>query len=356
MKRRWRIACLWAACAIAAQGQAPFSVGYQKRAQISVTGATAAYSLDSNIAEASAANGVVEVLGKAPGSTNIVIVTPAGVQSLAVTVPMPPPVLPPGFEPPGRTGAGETGTYEVRYNSDPGQITNSLEMKRIQGESFLRLQVVNANLFSAGSSTSTVGFPFLAYEIKHPNYDLTFVDQAVINSPFTLDGYLVRGFHMREGPWQFHGGFTSVATFQGLFLTTDREYVAGISRLFRLNSDNSLQGNVYYFRNPESQQLVSSQGAVGSLVYNFKKSDKIRFLSELGLSHGLGFAARGSYDDERDHIVGNFRTQSRSFVSLAINNQQADPEALRLDGPEPIRFQFAVVAAEDIYQQHDAQF
>ncbi len=41
----------------------------------------------------------------------------------------------------------------------------------------------------------------------------------------------------------------------------------------------------------------------------------------MGLSHGLGFAARGSYDDEKDHIMGSFRTQSRSFASLAINNQ-----------------------------------
>ena len=55
---------------------APLSVGYQKRIQLPVAGATAAYSLDSNIAEASAANGMVEILGKAPGSTNVVVVTP----------------------------------------------------------------------------------------------------------------------------------------------------------------------------------------------------------------------------------------------------------------------------------------
>src|SRR6266853_1439512 len=322
MKRCWSFVLLWTACCLAAQGQSlPLVVAYQKTLEFPVAGATAAYSLDSNIADATAANGIVAILAKSPGSTNIVIVTPAGAQTLAVTVPVPPSVLPPGFEPPERQGAGENGTYEFRYNSDPGQITNSIELKRTQGQSFTRMQVINANLFSAGGSTSAVGFPFLAYQISRPNTDITFVDKNVLNSPLTLDGFLVRGFHIRQGPWQFHGGFTSIATFQGLFLATDREYAAGISRLFRLNEANSLEANAYYFQNPDSQQSFSSNGGVGSLVYRLKLTDKGNFLAELGVSHGVGFATRGSYDDKRNHVIGNFRTQSRNFASLAVNNQ-----------------------------------
>src|ERR1700704_1112232 len=112
MKRCWSLVLLATACCLAAQGQSPLSVAYQKTIQLPVAGATAAYSLDSNIADATAANGMVEVRGKAPGSTNIVVVTPAGAQTLAVTVPMPPAVLPPGFEPPEHQGTGESGTYE----------------------------------------------------------------------------------------------------------------------------------------------------------------------------------------------------------------------------------------------------
>src|ERR1700757_2757474 len=118
MKWWWSLVLILAAYAVAAQGQSPLSVGYQKTVQINVSGATAAYSLDSNIVDASASNGIVEILGKAPGSTNIVVVTPAGVQTIPITVPVPPPVLPPGFEPPERVNAAETGNYEFRYNSD----------------------------------------------------------------------------------------------------------------------------------------------------------------------------------------------------------------------------------------------
>lgn len=299
----------------------PLIVGYQKAVDLSVAGATAAYSLDASIVEASAINGVVTVTGKAPGSTNVVVVTAAGVQTVAVTVPVPPPTLPPGFEPPERQNAAEVGVYEFRYNSDPSQVTNSLDLKRMQGQSFTRMQVVNANLFSSNSATSAVGFPFLSYEIGRPNTDITFLDKDVANSPLTLDNYLVRGFHLREGAWEFHGGFTSVATFQNLFLATDREYTAGISRLFHIDKATSLEANIYYFQNPESLRTIATNGAVGSLVYRFKLKDKGNFLAELGVSHGVGFASRGNYDDQRTHITGDFRIQSRDFASLAVNNQ-----------------------------------
>jgi hypothetical protein len=321
MKRCWSLVLLAIACCLAAQGQSPISVAYQKTLQLPVAGATAAYSLDSNIADATATNGVVEIVGKAPGSTNIIVVTSAGAQTLAVTVPVPPSVLPVGFEPPERQGSGETGTYEFRYNSDPSQITNSIELKRTQGKSFTRMQVINANLFSAGGSTSAIGFPFMAYQISRPQTDMTFVDKNVLNSPLTLDGFLVRGFHLRQGPWEFHGGFTSIATFQGLFLATDREYTAGVSRLFKIDDANSLEANAYYFQNPDSQRAFASNGAVGSVVYRRKLSDKGNFLAELGMSHGLGFATRGSYDDKRNHVLGNFHIQSSNFASLAVNNQ-----------------------------------
>src|SRR6266853_3384531 len=108
MKRCWSFVLLWTACCLAAQGQSPpLVVAYQKTLELPVAGATAAYSLDSNIADATAANGVVEIVGKAPGSTNIVVVTSAGAQTLAVTVPVPPSVLPAGFEPPERQGIVE---------------------------------------------------------------------------------------------------------------------------------------------------------------------------------------------------------------------------------------------------------
>jgi hypothetical protein len=336
MKGLRSLVVLLAACTLAAWGQVPLSVSYQKRVQVPVTGATAAYSLDSSIAEAFAANGLITITGNSPGTTNVVVVTEAGVQTLAVNVPMPPPVLPPGFERPERSQFGESGVYEFRYNSDPGQITNSVDLKRVQGQAFERLQTVNANLFSAGSSSSRVGFPFLAYEISRPRRDYIFLDQMVGNSPLTLDGYMVRGMHVREGDWQFHGGFTSVATFQNLFLATDREYLGGVSRSFRIDDSSAVQANFFYFQNPDSQQLVARSGVVGTLAYHYAMKDRARLLTEWGFGRGRAFAARGNYDDEKNHVSGNLRVTSRNFASLAVNSQRgrfADLNATRKLGP-----------------------
>src|ERR1700730_9033831 len=153
-------------------GQAPITVGYQKKIEVPIAGSTAAYSLNSNIVEVTGSSGYVEILGKAPGATNIVVITSAGVQTLAVVVPQPPPNYPPGFVPPREGGVAEDGRYEVRYTSDPAQVINSIEFKRTQGDSFSRLQVTNSNLFST-TSGSVVGFPLVSYEISRPRRDLT---------------------------------------------------------------------------------------------------------------------------------------------------------------------------------------
>ena len=337
MKRWWRFGIFGALCISTAMAQVsppsartetrdaagvPFSVGFHKRIEVPIAGATAAYSLDSTIAEAAAANGIVEIAGTGPGSTTIVVVTSAGVQTLSVVVPQPAPSYPPGFVPPLSEGSvGERGSYEVRYNSNPGQLTNAVEFIRTQGDSFNRMQITNATLFSSSSNQSMFGFPLATYEISRPHYDLTFIDQQVSDSPLTLDGYLVRGLHVREGGWQFHGGFTSVAIFQGLFLSTDPEYLAGLSRTFSLQGFGSLEGGFYYFQNPRKELTVAGNGGLGSLTYRLKYKDKAKFLTEAAVSHwGLAFAARGNYEDKKTRVVGNFRIVPQRFASLAVNN------------------------------------
>src|SRR5579862_4407315 len=68
-----------------------------KTVTFEVTGATAAYSLDASLAEATADNGMVSIEGKQPGTTHIVVVTPSGTETIEVLITTPPPHYPPGF-------------------------------------------------------------------------------------------------------------------------------------------------------------------------------------------------------------------------------------------------------------------
>ncbi|HLZ00008.1 MAG TPA: carboxypeptidase regulatory-like domain-containing protein [Candidatus Angelobacter sp.] len=309
---------------LAAEAQSPLLVVYQKTVEVNIPEATAAYSLDSAVADVRiTGNGRLLVQGRAPGTTNIVVVTAAGIQSIQVTVPVPAPVYPAGFIPPAQEGSTvESGSYEVRYNNDPSQLTNTLVMKREQGDSFERVQVVNATFFSATSSQSQIGFPLASYEISHSRWGVVAVDQLVDNSPLTLDHTLVRGLHFRWHDWQFHGGFTMIATFQGLFLVTDPEEVLGLSRSFHLNEDQSLVANLYYFKNPASQANVASSGFTGSLAWKLKYKNRANLISEAGAGRSLAFASRGNLDTDHTHMNGDFRVQPASFASLALNNQR----------------------------------
>ena len=301
--------------------ESPISVGFHREVQISIAGTTAAYSLDSSVAEATGSNGIVRLSGTGPGETNIVVVTASGVQTLSVVVPKPPPSYPPGFVPPSNEGgAAERGSYEIRYSSDPGQLTNSIDLTRTQGGSVNRFQLTSATLFSNSATQTIYGFPLASYQIGRPHYDVTFVDKQVGDAPLTLDGYLVRGLHVQAGDWQFHGGFTSVAVFQGVFLSTDPEYVAGLSRKFSLHKYGSLEGGFYYFQNPHNN--VVNSGGLASLTYRLTHADNAKLLVETGASHGtLALAARGDYNDKTSHVAGNFRVVPQRFASLEVNNQ-----------------------------------
>ena len=317
---RWaRYIFLCFASAIAAVAQNGITVGYQKQIEITVSGATAAYSMDSLIADATAAQGTVVIEGRAPGTTSVIVVTPAGVQTLSVLVPQPPPSYPPGFEPPSSANGSEKGAYEFRYNSSPSQLTNSVDFTRTLGNSFDRMQVTTATLLS-NTSQGVFGIPLASYEISRPNRDVTLVDKQVDDAPLTLDNYLVRGLHIQEGPWQFHSGFTSVAIFQGLFLATDPEYLAGVSRSFSLQNHGSLEGSYYYFQNPRKELRTGNNGGVASFTYRLIR-DKGKFLAETGFSHGgLAIAARGDYNDKKNRIVGSFRIVPQRFAALALSN------------------------------------
>jgi len=321
MRRFSRLLRVWLLFAATALGQSSVSLPLKTTRNLQVANATAAYSLNSSIAEACAENGTVELLGKGVGVTSVVVVVPGGTTSIRVLVVASPAAPPPGLIPSAPAGnVGETGSYDVRYNSNPGQIVNGLEFLQREGDAFKRFQLIGANYLST-SSGSAVQFPLFSYEIGTPRRDLTVGDTTVSNSPLTVDGPLVRGFHLQQGPWVFHAGFASIATFQDIFLATDPEYAAGITRLFKLSPSAYVAANLYYFQNPAPETLISRNGLSGSLVYEYKPSRHFNVLGEIGLSRGVGVAGRVNFDDLKQAFAASFHYLPRDFASLALNNQ-----------------------------------
>jgi hypothetical protein len=293
----------------------------QKTVTFEVAGATAAYSLDGSLADATADSGVVSVTGKQPGTTHVVVVTPSGMQTFDVLVTTPPPHYPPGFVMPvNDTEAAQSGYIEGRYYSSPAQVQTQLDFSKIHGDDRTHVDVVETNLMGPlDPGQPRVALSSASYEIVTPHRDLTLFDKFVDESQLTINGSIIRGFHMLQDNWFVHAGYTTVATFAGLFLPVQPELVAGGGYRYPLTANSSLTGSFYQVRVPASD-LLGHPGSIGDIKYKFSPQKNIWFTAELGISRGIGGAEQLYYRTDRDSLTALVRYMPLRFASLGANN------------------------------------
>lgn len=293
----------------------------QKTITFELAGATAAYSLDESLAEASADNGVVSIAGKQPGTTHVVVIAPSGLQTFEVLVTTPPPHYPPGFVMPvSAVEAAESGYYEGRYYSSPAQVQNQLDFLKIDGDDQAHLHIVETNLVGPlDQGQPRIALSSASYQVVTPRRDITLFDQYVDESPLTINGSIVRGFHMRQDNWFVHAGYTSVATFDGLFLPAQPELVVGGGYRYPLTGNSSLTASFYRVQTPASD-LMGRSGNIGTIRYKYAPRETFWLTAEAGISRGIGAALRLYYKTERDHIVALVRYTPLAFASLSANN------------------------------------
>ena len=319
---RWRV-LLWVfPCCLVLPAQI-LTVDPQKNISFDVAGATAAYSLDASIAEASAENGRVSIAGIIPGKTHIVVISASDVQTFELLVTTPPPHYPPGFAMPiDGQEATQSGDHEARYISSPGQIQDQLDFVKIHGNDRTSVHIVETHLvgpIELGQPRTALSS--LSYQVITPRRNITLVDQYVDESPLTLNGAIVRGFHMRQDNWFLHADYSSVFAFQGLFLPTQPELAAGGGYRHSLTESSSVVASYYHFQIPASDTIGHS-GDVATLSYRYIPSDKFWLIAEAGISHGIGGAGQLYYQTDRDSLVGHVRFEPMLFASLGTNNLQ----------------------------------
>ncbi|ACO33614.1 MAG TPA: hypothetical protein DGA22_05685 [Acidobacterium sp.] len=267
-------------------------VQYRHTRSFTEPGVTAVYSLNTDVADAQAVPGGYEIVGRAPGQANVVVVTITGVHTLLVTVPAPvsrrrqtsglPSV-------PGQTV--QYGQYQFLYNNNPDEITNVENLTEIEGVRTIHIQITNADLFQANGQTP-IGFPLLSYQVSYPKRTLTLVDEMVDNSDLTLNGVLLRGIHYTTGAWEFHAGITSMTQFQDFLLPGNRYEVAGLSRSFRLSKHSSLKWNFYYFDTNTTVNYGAQTGGIGTVQYDLTLGHTLQASAEVGMGNGGAFSGK----------------------------------------------------------------
>ena len=302
-------------------GTPGISLGAGQTLRISIAGATAAYAIDPLYVDVSVAEGVVQVVGKFGGHTQIVVVTGGSLRTIPVDITAAAPIYPPGFIAPEVTTTGPvTGAYETRYNSDQQQLQNILDLTAQGSNRTTEFHMAATELLTEQPGESRLFLSSGSYRTFNANWDLTLLDQSVVNSPLTLNGPIIRGLHFKSRRWIVHAGYVSLATFQGFILPIHAEETAGISYAIPLTTNSRLTSNFYYFFAAPNSLTTGNSGAIGSLLYEYKPLHGPELQAEIGVGNGVGGAVHFHHSTAHDNLLFDLLEKPREFHSLSFDN------------------------------------
>jgi hypothetical protein len=275
-------------------------------------GATAAYAVSASIADVVAHDGSVFIYGRDSGSTQLVVITPQGLETclLEVVAPSPGPLASPA-----NAITKEPVTWDSQYSSDTTRLTNALDLAWRNATRTTRLQVVSVTDLRADGPSASSGLPYVSFQVSTPGRELVLGDRSVDLSPLTLEGTSLRGFHYRGRALEIHAGYTSSTLLGNLFLPASSEAAIGASyRLVR--GDSTFTPHFYYFSG--DSRSGGTPGPMTSLMYERGVSgDRLRVRGEVGYGRTLSAAMELTYADETNQLAINARHQPEGFSSVS---------------------------------------
>ncbi|HEV2720722.1 MAG TPA: hypothetical protein VG323_11935, partial [Thermoanaerobaculia bacterium] len=290
-----------AATAAAAQVDVPFHDSIVLRA----LGATAAYAVDPAVVDATAANGDVILYGKGAGRTQVVVVRDTGETTIDAAVAAPPTLVPQSKE-------SAAGRLETRYASAGRQIRNTVDFEHADGERRTETHLETARYGEFAGQQTSLTLPSVSYRIVTPGREITFFDRFVNESPLTVSGTTVRGFHFVDDRWRIHAGTTAYAAYQSFLLPAQRENVAGAGYAIPLSATSRLTPSLTVLHN----------GTVASLLYDYVVGERLVARGELGVSRGVAVAAQLSMLRERDQLRVDVRYRPDNFPTATLGEQR----------------------------------
>lgn len=266
------IALLFAAASIRADE--PLVLDAHESRVVATSGATAAYTLDTNVAEAAVRGGAVTLIARGAGATQLVVVSGPNVRTVSVIV---------------RTQrathvaaqnaaerAGDGGSVASRYSSSRGEVQSEVRMTARRGGV---AQSAQATILHGGAATGKAAIASASYTVTTPSMRVTALDEQVHVAPVVLEQQIVRGAHVETHGFQVHAGVTAPTFIDGFVLPMRRQFVAAASYAWKLSPSVTLEPT-----------LISTRGqAIASLLAAYDRGDALQIRGEL--AHGKGTAA-----------------------------------------------------------------
>ncbi|MGZ6124251.1 MAG: hypothetical protein ACXWLR_04780, partial [Myxococcales bacterium] len=273
-------------------------------------GATAAYAVDADVADATAADGRVTIRGRGRGTTSVSVVTDDGVETFTVIVDPPPPP----FRADASERAREGGNAAVAYDSGTSRIFTEIGLLSRGAERTLRFHLLGTGMLGERRGDALAALPNVSLGIEQGGRELVLLDDFVARSPLTVDGASLRGAHYRGDSLELHAGVSSPLLYEGFILPADPETVLGASYRIGLTGESSLTPAVYGF---PSARAGGTSGAIATLLYEYSIRP-LRLRAETGFGHRPGAALELSWESAAQSIWLDARYRPQGISSLGI--------------------------------------
>ena len=281
---------------------------------VSYPGATAAFALDAAVATVTIAGDRITIVGRAPGSTHVMIIAGDRTHSIHLVVGEPPPARAAATAMQSDGSAVVAGTLETRYVSSPEIVQTTARMFQQRGERSRELMIGGTQPLYDSPATR-FNIPIASYRIRNKTDEVTFFDRTVDNSPLTVSRVNVRGLHIRRGPWTMHSGYSFFSTFENLMLPAVREGIAGAGYRVVRSPGRVVTPNVYYLHRGDS---TGPGGLLGTVAYESRWGEGGTLLTEAGVSRSVAAAADLEVRRTSQHLWARVRFVPASYPSLSV--------------------------------------
>lgn len=288
-------------------------------------GASAAFAVDTDIVEVTAIGGQVVLVGRRVGQTVVTVVTPATVETLLVRVE----AAPASFMAFESSASRSAGTWEGRYDSGTRRFSTGLTMAAAAGERTARLRLYGIHENAEGEDDDTLALPSASFEIEEPGRKVVLLDELVQASPLTLDGIVLRGLHLHQGPLELHAGIASATPWEDLLLPSSGDRALGLSYRSDFGAVRLVPALLWL---PDSETDVPGVASLG--IERGTDADALRLVTEFGWSGVPGASFDLSLRGPRGQGWLQGATRPEDFASLGV----ARPAGSYLDGAWSERF------------------
>ena len=289
-----------------------FTVRVQETVIVEILGATAAYTTNPAIADATiAAAGRVSVTGRSSGTTQLMVITADRTQAFLITVAAP--TLPPIT----RTDAEALlGRYEGRYSSGSRRVQNTFDLATHTGERRSEIHVLHFHDLRTEPGRPSDSIASIFYRDTSPTRQFTLLDETVDLSRMTISNTQVRGLHLKQGPLELHAGYASSTMFDDFFLPAERRWVGGGGYGIDLASTRLTPSIYAFFSQPDGTS--ARRGVVGALTAEHRRGDTLFLRGDVGVSRSLAASGEARYATSRDQFRTYLSVKRNDFPNLGL--------------------------------------